>query len=233
MHRRTVRQFLRATEFPERAPPRRRPSQHTPFHDYLRERWEQGCHNAAQLYREVLAKGFPGSASALRQYLRAWRTQLPETLRDRRGQKAGTAPPVITFSLRTTAWLLLGYAKSKESRQQTVNEAFLDQLKTLCPAIVQAQALATAFLDLGRQRQGDALKAWIEQLCQSELAELISLDRGLTDDYEAVLAGISSAWSNGQTEGQVNRLKLIKRSMYGRAKFDLLKARVLPRGQAA
>lgn len=233
MHRRTVRQLIRATELPERSPPRRHPSQLDRYQDYLRERWEAGCHNAAQLYRELKEQGFTGCQSALRHYLLSWRETLPEELRDRRSCKTGPPPVPVNFSARTTAWLLLGYAKTRDTAQQEVNEAFLTTLITLCPEVAEAQELAQAFFTLVREGKGTDLKVWIEKASSSDLTEFQSFARGLSADYDAVLAGIVEPWSNGQVEGQVHRLKLIKRSMYGRAKFDLLKARVLPMAKSA
>jgi len=71
------------------------------------------------------------------------------------------------------------------------------------------------------------LPAWLRAAAKSKLKEFVSFARGLSEDYEAVMNALRYEWSNGQLEGQVNRLKLIKRMMYGRAKFDLLRARVL------
>lgn len=82
-----------------------------------------------------------------------------------------------------------------------------------------------------RERRAEALEAWMERVIESGLSELRGFVTGLKRDLGAVIAGLSQCWSNGQTEGQVNRLKLIKRQMYGRAKFDLLKARVMPMAQ--
>jgi len=78
-----------------------------------------------------------------------------------------------------------------------------------------------------RQRAAEQLPAWLRAAARSELKEFVGFARGLNEDYEAVRNALSYEWSNGQLEGQVNRLKLIKRMMYGRAKFDLLRARVL------
>lgn len=233
MHRRSVRQLLGATELPERSLPRRHPSQFDRYQKYLRERWEAGCHNAAQLYRELKEQGFTGCQSALRHYLLSWRETLPEEFRDGRGGKTGPPPVPVNFSARATTWLLLGYAKAKDTCNQAVNEAFLTTLIGLCPDVAKAQELAQAFFTMVHEGKGDDLKAWIEKASNSDLTEFQSFARGLNADYEAVLAGIAEPWSNGQVEGQVHRLKLIKRSMYGRAKFDLLKARVLPMANAA
>jgi transposase len=78
-----------------------------------------------------------------------------------------------------------------------------------------------------RKRTGEQLDAWLETVASSGLVDLQSFVAGVSQDKEAVRAGLTLPWSQGQTEGQVTRLKLIKRQMYGRAKLDLLRRRVL------
>ena len=80
---------------------------------------------------------------------------------------------------------------------------------------------------MARERTGQGFDAWLTRATTSGITELDRFARGLTDDRAAVEAGLSLEWSNGQTEGQVNKLKLLKRQMYGRANFDLLRRRVL------
>jgi transposase len=224
--RRTVSRFVCAETFPERAPPARRANQLDRFAEYLRTRWEAGCHNAAQLFRELQAQGFTGAQSGLRPYLRGWRKPLSE-------KACGEHALRSAYSARRTTWLLLGYAQSKEASQQAQDAAFLERLTRLCPIISQGQELVKTFFEMMRARQGDALQSWMDQVLASGIAELSGFARGLNSDLEAVIAGLTQVWSNGQTEGQVNRLKLIKRQMYGRAHFELLRARVLPMGMAA
>ena len=78
-----------------------------------------------------------------------------------------------------------------------------------------------------RQRSAELLPAWLRSAARSKLTEFAGFAKGISEDYEAVKNALTYEWSNGQLEGPVNRLKLIKRQMYGRAKFDLLRARVL------
>ncbi|MCL4489706.1 MAG: transposase [Chloroflexi bacterium] len=78
-----------------------------------------------------------------------------------------------------------------------------------------------------RERRGDQLDSWLEKAEASTLPDLRNFATGLRRDYDAVRAGLSLPWSNGQTEGQVNRLKAIRRQMYGRGNFDLVRRRVL------
>jgi transposase len=102
-----------------------------------------------------------------------------------------------------------------------------------CPEIQSAQAMALRFVNMVKERRAGDLNRWLEDAKNSPIVELQSFAKCLCQDYAAVQAALTSEYSNGQEEGQVNRLKLIKRSMYGRAKLDLLKARVLSMKRAA
>jgi len=95
-----------------------------------------------------------------------------------------------------------------------------------CPAVAEAAQLAREFADLLRRRQADQLANWLDRAQNSALR---SLAASLRRDERAVRAAFDLPWSNGQTEGQVHRLKRLKRQTYGRAKFDLLQARLLYR----
>jgi transposase len=109
-------------------------------------------------------------------------------------------------------------------------EAERDYLRRLCdqePTIALAYDLAQEFADMARERTGQRFDAWLTRATTSGISELDRFARGLTDDRAAAGAGLSLEWSNGQIEGQVNKLKLLKRSMYGRANFDLLRLRLL------
>ena len=103
----------------------------------------------------------------------------------------------------------------------------MEKLCRLFPQIEKAKGLAKEFTRIVRERSSSAFTEWLRAAMQSKLKEFESFARGLSEDYEAVVNALRYEWSNGQLEGQVNRLKLIKRMMYGRAKFDLLRARVL------
>jgi transposase len=93
--------------------------------------------------------------------------------------------------------------------------------------LAQAYDLITDFTSLLRECQGERLDAWLQNVEDRGVCELQSFAHGLKKDYDAVKAGLTLEWSNGQTEGQVHRLKLIKRQMYGRGSFTLLRKRVL------
>lgn len=212
--RRTVRRFLRSDGFPERVPRKAVPSILDPFKAYLLERWHAGCHNGARLYREIAAKGYGGRATLVRQFLSALRQKrkpLPE----------GERKPSRVPSVRQVAFLL-----TKEDPEEH-QKIYLARLFELNPNLERASLLAKQFIGMVKARQPERLTEWIERADQSGISDLKSFAAGLRKDREAVEAAMTLEWSNGQVEGQINRLKAIKRQMYGRAKFGLLRKRVL------
>ena len=223
--RHTVRKYLRGDAFPESKCRRPRPTQLLPYHAYLHERWEAGCHNAAQLFREIQERGYVGGVTEVRRYLAARRARLPPEERRTSGPqphgKRERRPPAP----RTVVWWLL-----RAPEQLTAGQSrFLSRLKEHCATVATAQTLAVEFFRIVRQREPQDLNRWLERAEQSGVSELRTFARGLRRDGAAVEAALRCAWSNGPVEGQVHRLKLVKRSMYGRASFALLRARVLPR----
>jgi transposase len=131
-------------------------------------------------------------------------------------------PPARPPSAHQATWMLLQAAKLDDERCSTV-----ERLCQLFPQVEKAKELALEFIRIVRGRSPNKLNEWLRSAAQSKLKEFVSFARGLSEDYEAVINALRYKWSNGQLEGQVNRLKLIKRQMYGRAQFDLLRARVL------
>jgi len=225
MHRGTVRRFLRAGQFPERAV-RKYVRQTDRFMGYLRQRWEEGCHNATQLTGELAERGFRGSYAVVRRCVSAWREpDHPHTP----GPKPVVKPasPVPPPSPNQTAWLLV-----RNPEDYSVEEnAFLAALWQECPELQHGAELARQFIRMVQDRQADALDSWIDRTREAGVPhELTVFAEGLLPDYEAVKAALRLEWSNGQVEGQVNRLKMIKRQMYGRAGFALLRQRVLNAG---
>jgi transposase len=216
--RETVRSFLRAETFPERVIPAARPSSVAPFADYLRERWRAGCTSAKKLYQEIRARGFKGAPVTVRRYVSGWRKQTAPAFR-----RLASLPDFPPPSPRQATWWLIGKAEELETPERD----FVTELKHLAPKMQTLQTLAQDFLELLRKRIEPAFDDWYKRVQESGMAELKSFADGLLMDEAAVRAALSSEWSNGQTEGQINRLKMLKRQMYGRAKFDLLRLRVL------
>lgn len=102
----------------------------------------------------------------------------------------------------------------------------VELLRRLSPEVGRARELALSFVGLVKERRVDDLRRWIVEALRSGVAEFVSFADGITADLQAVRAALESEWSNGQVGGQVHRLKLVKRQMYGRGNLDLLRARV-------
>jgi len=228
--RRTVRRYLRAGAFPELAVPPTRPTMLAPHEPYLRSRWTEGCHNAHELWRELRDRGFPGQPAIVRRYVARWRPQPgrpgPSIRMILAGDTQPTPPsrqPTPVPSPRQARWILL-----RTSETLTLEElAYRTVLLAADPAIREAQQLAADFGTMVRTRNQAALAGWLERAEASGQPEIRSFAAGLRRDQPAVEAALRSPWSNGHTEGQVNRLKMLKRQMYGRAKLDLLRKRFL------
>jgi transposase len=156
-------------------------------------------------------------------FYRACRLRLQPHLEG--AKRAGRKSPKRRLRLPSAqhaSWMLLCPEKLKDEEQKMVG-----LLCRLSPEIARAKELALSFVRIIRERSAEELREWLINAQGSSLPEFQSFARGLTDDLRAVKASLNCEWSNGQVEGQVHRLKMIKRQMYGRAKLDLLRARVL------
>jgi len=223
--RKTVAKYIRAGVFVEPTKRMKRGSLLDPYIPYLRIRWDGGCRNAYQLLREVKAQGYSGGRSILMDRISQWRKETSVPI-DRQigmpicgvvGEKRDCLTP------RRARYLLL----RQSTLHRPTDQRLLDRLCEAAPEIRTLHALAQGFRDLVRERRSEGLRAWFGDADRSEIAELRSFARGLQRDLPAVEMALGSEWSNGQVEGQVGRLKLIKRQMYGRASFELLRQRVL------
>ncbi len=239
MSRATVRKFAAAAVFPERAVQRRQPSILDPYGAYLQQRWAEGCTNASQLWREIQARGYPGVRKQVARWLQHHRIEPAPTgpKKYRRSTKGGPHPaadmanpgaaaatqPALAAP-RRLVWLLLR-SPSAFDDEQTATFARIQQH----PDVMRAQTLAQEFQAMVRQRRPEALDGWLAASKESGIPELHSFAMGLQHEYASIRAALSEPWSTGQVEGQITRVKLVKRQMYGRAKFDLLKQRVLQR----
>jgi transposase len=231
LNRSTVAGYLHAEGFPERVPRAPRPGLLTPYEPYLQDRWAAGCHNARVLYEEIRAQGFRGAAALVRRFLARWRTQPGRPGPTPRGvpppSPAVPSPPSIPAkSPRQVTWLLLRPAAEVDHDDQ----AFLLHLGQICPEALVVQTLAQQFHTLVMPHDLPGLDPWITAVEQHGIPELLGFVAGIQRDRTAVDAAFISPWSQGQTEGQVNKIKLLERSMFGRAKLDLLRQRVLAAG---
>lgn len=212
--RKTIRRWLRRGEFPERKPPHREPAKVNAFGAYLEQRWNEGCHNATRLYGEIRRKGYTGKRSMVARFVAAWRRTGKPTL--------PKAPEKI--SPRHAAILVTRAADQMSEVQQRL----FDRISTQCPDILELRRIALAFRTALIAGESGKLRQWIEGAKRSEFGAIVRFAYGLMKDLPAVCAAVETSWSTGQVEGQINRLKTIKRQMYGRAGFELLRARVLP-----
>jgi transposase len=226
--RKTVRRFLRAGTFPERVPTSQRPSILDPYEPYLRERWAAGCHNSLQLWREIRERGVTGAASLVRRLVGRWRT-VPRRRVPPPGvasvPHAGSPPetPLRVPSARQARWFLLHPETRLRPEEVLWRETLLDR----DPEIRAARELAQGFSALVRERDHAALTPWLTHGATSALPEFQGFATVLERDRAAVEAALTSEWSSAQTEGQITKLKLQKRQLYGRAGFSLLRKRIL------
>jgi transposase len=208
MNRHTVRRWVDAGSFPERQQ-RPRKSTGDGYTDYLGQRYREGCHNATQLWRELRELGCKRGKTTVR----AWVRDLCGPCRERK-TKAGKA--AFTGSAKQTVWLIL--------KDTPAARAYLQEVYERCPDIAQTGTVVRAFFRMVRERDWRAWPAWQQAAKTTPLVRFVA---HLSKDIDVVVAALRVPWSNGPVEGHVHKLKLIKRQMYGRAKFDLLRLRVL------
>jgi transposase len=210
----TIRRWLRAGQFPERKPSHRPPARVTEFSDYLEKRWNEGCHNASRLYQEIRRKGYNGKRSMVARFVSAWRAT---------GKPTSQQSPQ-RIAPRHAAILTTRAADQITDHQQSL----FDRIAKQCPDAIHLRNSALDFRRALASSEPWQMEAWIELTKRCKFGPLVRLAYGLQRDMAAVAAAVETSWSNGQVEGQINRLKMIKRQMYGRAGFALLRARVLP-----
>jgi transposase len=222
----TVRRFLRAETCPQRAAVVAHRTRLTPVEPYLRERWDAGEQNGRRRFAEIRARGYQGSRSNLYTFLALWRSGPRRPGPYPRQERVTPAPPPPPRLMpRAVGWLLV-----REDSDSTPQEAtFVGEVLRCSPHLATMRDAVRRFFTMLRQRQADDLAAWLYEAETSRIPELAAFAQGVRRDLVAIQAAFTSPWSQGQTEGHVTRLKLLKRQMYGRANFDLLRQRVLYR----
>ncbi len=188
-----------------------RPSLVDPFKPYLSRRINEGCLKATTLQREIRAQGFAGSYAILRKFVEQYRGK-PDLTSPRR-------PP----SVRQVAGWICRRPDDLADRDTEQLQAILER----CPELRAAAELVRSFADMLTHLRGQQLTAWIAAAEAAALPGITKFATGLTADLDAVTAGLTLPFSSGPVEGNVNRIKMLKRQMYGRAGFDLLRKRVL------
>jgi len=228
--RQCVYEYLRMQQPPERThiPPSRQPMLE-PYKDYLVRRWNEGCRNAQQAYREVKEQGYPGGDSNIVRFFGHLRKHFDQSGTFKQVDPATQTPVQAPPKRPPTASQVAHWITFKEEQRLDWQEKYLTQLCEADQEIRETYELITDFTTMLRERQGERLDGWLQKVETQGIGELKNFALGVKRDYDAVKAGLTLEWSNGQTEGQVNRLKLLKRQMYGRGRFDLLRKRVLKR----
>jgi transposase len=213
LDRATVRRFARASGLDElQAKTLQRASRVDGFTDYLLQRWAQGVTDAAALSREITALGYRGSEQTVRRYL--------HPLRD--GRPAPPPRPASPTVREVSGWML-----TRPEHLEPDEQVRLKQVLAHCPHLEAAAKHVAAFAAMMCGRHGERLDNWIVAVEADELPELHRFTAGLRRDHDAVVAGLSMPHNSGAVEGTVNKIKMLKRQMFGRANFDLLRKRVL------
>jgi len=229
LSRNTVQRYISSSGFPERAQGTGlRPkgtSKLDPYLPYLRDQWDAGIHNAAHLFNLVKARGYKGCESMLRMRLSEWRAELPKQ------RWRGNPPKPRLFqqarqrrlSSRAASFLMILPPEKLTAKQKLQ----LEHMYQASSDLFIVYHLSQDFVTLLKERQAETLNVWLKCAKACRVAELARFANGIYRDYAAVYAACSRPESNGITEGHVNRLKFLKRQMFGRARLDLLRIKVL------
>jgi transposase len=228
LNRNTVRSYLRAPGFPERQPRvLRQPGVLDPFIPYLVERWNAGCRNGTTLWKELIERGYTGKRVTVFSFITRLRKALGIPTKKR---ASGDGKVVLVeqrpLTPRNAVWQVLQRPEKRD--RQTLER--IEQLREAHPDLEEAISLTEGFAALIRARDPEPLDRWLEQAAASTLKSFQSFAASLRRDYDAVRAGVELPWSTGPVEGEINRLKMLKRAMFGRASFPLLQRRVLLAG---
>jgi len=221
---RTVSRWAAMGQFPERKRRIGDTSALDPYKAELLERWQAGCHNIAHLWRDIQSEGFSGSYGLVYEYLAPLRRGEP--LRPAALEASIPVGPTAqqsTYTARQLSFLMM-----RRSEELTVTEQ--QDLAPLQHENGDGSALyhlTQTFAQLLRDRAVERLDPWLQEAEESRFPELHSFVAGIRRDEAAVRAALELPWSQGQVEGQITKLKLLKRQMYGRAKLDLLQQRLL------
>jgi transposase len=188
------------------------------YFPYLHQRIEAGCTNKSQLWREIKKQGFTGERTMVGKWIR----QNYDTKNVSIGELTSKKTEIAVPCPRELAWLIIRHSDDLDEDEKQLVEVLVQDGK-----LAELRQLAHQFMHMVRNGLSEQWAPWLESSCESTVKELKNFAIGLKRDAAAVYEAIRQSWSNGPTEGHVNRLKFIKRQMYGRASFELLRLRVL------
>jgi transposase len=221
---RTVYRYKDLEEPPPRPAYKRRASVLEPYVPYLVARWNEGCHNGKRLYREIREQGYANSEEICARFTAQLRRAeargkpVSSVPRARQGSVAGLSP-----TAKNVAALFMRHEDKLDEEQ----EKYLKRLCEADEALADTRRLTQEFAHMVRRLEGKDLDGWLKDAEESRSTAIQSFALGLRKDLDAVRAGLTEKWSNGCVEGFVHKLKLLKRQGYGRAGFELLRARML------
>jgi transposase len=234
---RSIRKWLKFSAPPERRATAPKPCSPSYFVDYLSRRWAEGCIRGRELLREIKLRGYTGSFSHLERHLAKWRSVRGSKVVALRAAPALlTTAPVATATRAVdpaTGWLISPIVAAalciKPRRLLTPGQAAkIDALKSASPDFTAMRKLAMRFRGILQSKVIQKFELWLNDAQNSGIYAIQRFARTIRRDIDAVRNALTEGWSNGQTEGQINRLKTLKRAMYGRAGAELLRARMLP-----
>lgn len=214
-HERTVRHWFERGVAPDTRPRRKHQSNFDPYAPYVLKRWQDGERNGTRLWQEIAAQDYSGSQRMVYRFLK--------TLKKTEVKTPASTRCVLHYTSSAAVCLFM-QPPSNLNESKRVDLAALRQAH---PALETAYHLTQDFLQMLHKREGERLDTWLAHVHESGLPELASFAHGVEQDQTAVQAGLTLLINNGQVEGHVTRIKLIKRMMYGRAGFALLRQRVL------
>lgn len=232
--RATVRKYLGSPVPPVRTRNKRRKCLLDPYEAHLVKRWNEGCQNAYALWREIRAMGFAGKSQTISKWATRRRTgPTPLTaVKFSDSRQYGSIPPTLlessAFQRRglnpsQVVWCLLLPEKRLSEKEKSLRAALKDHL----PAAEQLCDLAGQFFAVFREKNTVLLESWLHRASECSVREVQSFAAGLNLELFEVKAAVESPWSNGLTEGKVTKIKALKRQMFGRCGFDMLRRRVL------
>jgi transposase len=229
LSRGSVYKYLRMPHPPERKRcPDTRSLPLDSYKPYLLRRWNDGCRNASQLWKELVAQGYAQSRSTVGRFIAILRVETGKRYSFKQVAPGHQYAESSTSSDRQmTTRQAAGLLVMDPERLAPSDRSLLTNLVARSEEVAQTYQQVQAFCQIARLQHGEQLDAWIHQVHEHGCPELRAFAAGLLKDHQAVRAGLTERYSQGPTEGHVTRLKLIKRQGYGRARFDLLRARVL------
>jgi transposase len=220
-----VRKFIASKGFPEWGHTQQTSSAIDPYRQTLKQFWDQGCRSPQELWQRLRAKqGFSGGYLLVYRWVQLQRAVDEQALhpgQDKRATAKGMAPRHLSWSF------LRDPSRLQKQEQEALS--FMRQEKN----VDLVYGLAQQFVSMIRERKAELLSTWLRDCRISGITELVNFAQGLEQERSALHAALTLSYRNGPVEGKINKLKYIKRSMYGRSAFPLLRQKVLKAGEGS